>query len=295
MNLIITENTIEDERSARFVRFEATQTALSAIATLAIGYYIIWRGFTDLYWIALFLQILSIIVVLFFFKSVDPINLDEHRPLLSSNNEQFKELSPTTCGHFLQVFTVFRLNRRSTKKSISLYFTLFANIFYMFAVTCYAPLLWIQLSAPFCWTSKDIGNYSAASAVSCALLSLLGIEILTFARASDAMTCAISHVFFCAACLWMALAQYSWQLYVRLFISAFSGYQRALTTSMMSKWLAPHERNHAFTLVTEINTIIATFGYSLFNWIYARTVDNHRTLTLFIGVGLGIIPFILNL
>ncbi len=295
MNLIITENTVENKRSACFVRLNAMQTALSAIATLAIGYYIIWRGFTDLYWIALFLQILSIIVVLFLFKSADSINLDEQRPLLSSTNEEFKELSSTTCGHFLAVCTVFRLNRRSKKKSISLYFTLFANVFYMIAVTCYAPFLWVLLSAPFCWTSKDIGNYSAVGAISSAVLSLLGMQLLTYARASDAMICAISHVFFCAACLWIAFARYSWQLYVGLLISAFSGYQGSLTTSMMSKWLAPHERNHGFTLVTEINTIIATFGYSLFNWIYARTVDNHRNLILFIGAGLGIIPFILNL
>ena len=45
------------------------QTGLSAIGTFAIGYYIAWRGFTDLYWIAFILQFISIFIVIFFFKS----------------------------------------------------------------------------------------------------------------------------------------------------------------------------------------------------------------------------------
>jgi len=295
LNLIITENTIESERSSRFVRLNAMQTGLSAVATLGIGYYIIWRGFNDLYWMALLLQILAMFIVILFFKSADNNNLDERTPLLSSSNDELQEFSLTKCSHFFRVFTVFRLNHRSTKKSISLFLTLFANIFYMFAGACFAPFLWILLSAPFCWTSKDVGNFSALGAISSAILSLLGMQILTYIGTSDAIICVISHMFYCAACLWFAFARYGWQLYIGLLINSFGGYQGSLTTSMMSKWLVFHERNYAFTFVTEINTIIATFGNSIFNWIYARTVKDYRNLTLFIAAGLCIIPFILNM
>jgi PCFT/HCP family folate transporter-like MFS transporter 1/3 len=291
LNLIITENTIESERSAYFVRLGAMQTALSAIVTFSSGYYIGWRGFTDLYWIALSLQLISIITVIFFFKSADT-NLDERTPLLSSIND---EVSVNHCSHFFEVCTVFRFNRRSKKKSISLYLTLFSNIFFILALSSLAPFLWFLLNTPFCWTSKDVGNYSALGAISAAILSLLGMQVLTYARASDAIICVISPIFFCAACLWNAFARFSWQLYVGLFINAFSGYQGSLTVSMMSKWLEPYERNNAFTFVTEINTIISVFGSSLFNWIYARTVVNHRNFTLLLAAGLGVIPFILNM
>jgi uncharacterized membrane protein len=294
MNLIITENTIESERSSRFVRLGAMQTALAAIVTVGIGYYIVWRGFIDLFWAALLLQILSMVIVIIFFKSSD-INRDERTPLLSSSNDEFKELSSTNCCDFFKVCTVFRSNRRSKKKTISLFLTLFSNIFYMLALAAYAPFLWFLLNVPFCWTSKDIGNYSALGAISSAILSLLGMQLLTYVGASDAIICVLSIIFFCASSLWIAFSRYSWQLYVGLIISAFSGYQGSLTTSMMSKWLEPHERNHAFTFVTEINTIIATFGNSFFNWVYARTVVNYRNFTLFIAAGLGVFPFILNL
>ena len=292
--MIITENTLESERSSRFVRFGAMQTALAALATFAIGYYITWRGFTDLYWMALLSQILSISIVVFFFKSANTDH-DERRPLSSSTNDEFRELSSTTCNHFFKVCTVFRSNHRSKKKTISLFLTLFSNIFFVSAITAFAPFLWFLLNAPFCWTSKDIGNYSALGAISSAILSLLGMQALTYAGASDAIICAISQVFFCAAAVWVAFARFSWQLYAGLLISAFSGYQGSLTISMMSKWLEPYERSNAFTLVTEINTIISTFGSAFFNWVYARTVVNYRNLTLFIAAGLGIIPFILNM
>ena len=294
MNLIITENTIESERSSRFVRLSAMQTAIAAIATMSIGYYIVWRGFTDLFWFALFLEIVSMIIAIIFFKSTD-VNLNERTPLLSSTNEEFNELSSTKCCHFFKVCTVLQSNRRSKKKSISLFLTLFSNIFFTSASIAYAPFLWFLLNVPFCWTAKEIGNYSALGSISSAILSLIGMQILTCLGASDAIICAISHLFFCASSFWIAFSRYSWQLYAGLFISAFSSYQTSLTPSMMSKWLESYERNDVFTLVAEINTIISTFGTAFFNWIYARTVVNYRTLTIFIAAGLAVVPFLLNM
>jgi len=292
--LIITENTLESELSSLLIRFGTLQAALGAIATSGVGYYITWRGFSDLYWMALSSQILSIIIVIFFFKSADT-NFDERTPLLSSTHNEFQELSSTNCSHFFKACTVFRSNHRSKKKKISLYLILFSNIFFVLAATALAPLIWFLLDTPFCWSSKDIGNYSAVDSISGAILSLLGMHALTYAGVSDPSICAISQVFFCASVLWIAFSRYSWQLYVGLIISGFSGFQDSLTTSMMSKWLEPHERSSAFTLVTEINMIITAFGTSLFNWIYARTVVNYQNLTFLLSAGIGVIPFILNM
>lgn len=297
--LIITENTLESERSSRFVRVSALQTALSALATFAIGFYIAWRGFNDLYWCALVLQILSIISVFIFLKNVDN-TIDERTPLLSSPpsaspNDEFRELEPTACSHFLKVFTVLYPSQRSKKKTISLHLTLGAYLFYILAIACLSPLLLYLLNAPFCWTSEDIGKFSALSAISSAVLSLAGMQLLTYFKASDTTICAISHVFFGAASLWVAFAKYDWQLYVSLIINPFSSFQGSLTTSMMSKWLHPNEQNYAFTLITETSTIITTFGNAFFSWLYSRTVVHHRNLLLFISAGISIIPFILNM
>ncbi|CAF0741401.1 unnamed protein product [Adineta steineri] len=296
LTLIITDNTIDSDLSSRFVRLGAIQTGLSSIATLAIGYYIEWRGFTDLYWMGLGFELLSIFIGIFIFKSSNSTNINERTPLLTSINEnEFNEFSSNSCSQFFQICTVFRCNRRTQKKSTSLFLTLFSNIFYTLASSTFAPFLWFLLNAPFCMTSRDIGNYSALAAISYAILSLLGMQALTNIGASDAIICLISHIFFFGSTLWLAFANYSWELYAGLLLSAFSGYQGSLTLSMMSKWLEPHERSHAFAFVTEINTMITLFGTSLFNWVYARTVVNNRNLTLFIGAGLCIIPSILNL
>jgi hypothetical protein len=121
------------------------------------------------------------------------------------------------------------------------------------------------------------------------------MQALTSAGASDTIICLISHVFFFGSTLWLAFARHDWELYAGLLLSAFSAYQGSLTMSMISKWLEPHERSNAFTFVTEINTILTTFGTAFFNWLYARTVVNCRSCTLFVGAGLCVIPFILNL
>jgi hypothetical protein len=298
--LIITDNTNETERSSRFVYFEALTTAVTAVVTLSIGYYINWRGFTDLYWISLGLQILSIIIVIFFFKNTSHI-IDERTSLLSStiprtNNDNVQIKKPSSkCRESLNIFQIFSFKNRSRKKSISLLLTLFAYIFYLLAYSTYASFLWYLLDAPFCWSSESVGKYTALSSIFCAIFSILGMKILTSIRASDTMICTLSHLFFATSSLWIAFAQHSWQLYAGLAISPYGDYQNSLTLSMMSKWLQPFERTNAYTFVTEVNTIITTFGDSFFNWIYARTVDRFKNFTLLIAAGFSIVSFILNM
>lgn len=241
------------------------------------------------------LEVLSMLIVICAFKRSNT-DLSERTPLLNSSNEsEFKDLSTKKCSSCFQVCTVFHFSRRETKKSVSLILTLVSNIFYTLASSTFAPFVWFLLNAPFCWSSQNIGNYSALAAISYAVLSVLGMQALTQAGANDAVICLISHIFFFASNMWLAFARHDWELYAGLLVSAFSGYQGSLTMSMMTKWLQPHERSHAFTLVTEINTIMTTFGTTFFTWVYARSVVNYRNLTFFIGAGLCIIPTILNL
>ena len=127
MTLIITDETDENDLSSRLVRLGAIQTAIAAIGTFAIGYYITWRGFTDLFWIGIALQFLCIVIALFGF-GVTHSNADERTPLLSTpTNEEvviIKDTSSTTtttCSHFFDVCTVFNPQRRSTKKSASIF------------------------------------------------------------------------------------------------------------------------------------------------------------------------------
>lgn len=289
INLIITESTEENERSSRFVRLGGLTTALSAIVTLGIGYYIQWRGFTDLFWIAIGIEILSIFVVIFVLKPYSnsfPV-IDERTSLLSStSNNENHEVS--NCCDICKIFS-------SKKKTICIILILISYIFHLLAISSMAPLLWYLLGAPFCWTSKDLGNFSAISLISTAIFSVLGMKILSYYGANDAIICALGHICFFGYSLWIALAKHSWQLFLALLINPFSGYQSALTVSMISKWLEVNERNNAFTLVTEINTIILAFGGSGFNWVYARTVAYQKNFTLLFASGLCVVPFILNL
>ncbi|CAF3744685.1 unnamed protein product [Rotaria socialis] len=287
LHLIVTECTTESERSSRFVLLGAITTSISAVASFVIGYYISWRGFTDLFWIALMLQLMSIVVGLRFINPSQFIvgtsaTLECKNDCLSSSpsaNNVYIRKPSKLWAEFFEVFTVFAFNRRSRKKSISLYLTLLAFAVYIFTSSSMSVLLWYLLSVPFCWSSKEIGNYSAVSAVASAVLRLVGIEALTKL----------------GAIVWTAFAQHNWAIYVTLLISPFTMYQGSLTWSMISKWLEPHERSHAFTFVTETNVIMIAAGGSFFNWLYARTIVHNRKFTFLLAAGLNIIPFILNM
>jgi hypothetical protein len=302
LSLIITDNTKENDRSARFVLFEAITTTVTAVATFGIGYYINWRGFTDLYWASLGLQTLSITIIIFFFKTSSQTT-NENTSLLSSPTEtqsnidvQIKQTRSlkTKCTDCLVIFTVFGFKNRSRRKSISLLLTLFAYTFYLLACSTYATFLWYLLDDPFCWSSENVGTYTALSSISSAVFSLLGIKLFTHLGISDVTICTLSHLFFASSSLWIAFAKHSWQLYAGFLVTPYSDYQYSLTLPMMSKWLETHERNHAFAFVAGINTIITTFGDSIFNWVYAQTVANVRNFTLLLAVGFSIVSFILN-
>jgi hypothetical protein len=269
---------------------------VSAIGTFAIGYYIAWQGFTDLYWTALILQLISIFIVRYFFKS----DTYYYKPLTTSDdfnsslNPPHIKISATNSSIHLNIFKGFGFKTWSRKKSFSLLLILLAYASFSFICTSFIILHLYLLNAPFCWTSTQIGNYTAIALISFGILSVLGMKILTKFGACDITICIISHIFFCITTFWIAFAQYDWQMYASLLLSSFSGYQNFLTLSMISKWLEPSERTNAFTLVTEIHTIVKVVGYLFFNWVYARTVINYKNFTFLLAAGLGMIPLLLN-
>jgi hypothetical protein len=154
LNLIITDSTEASERTSKFLRNGAMCTAVGAIVSLIIGFWIEYRGFLDLYWTALFVQLLTILFVHHYMKpqSLIPIisvNCHEHM----SNKDINEKYS-----HLMQICTVFLPQHihRSRQRSISLILTLFAFIFHCLASLAFGvPFLWFQLNYPFCWTGTS--------------------------------------------------------------------------------------------------------------------------------------------
>lgn len=157
LNLIITDSTEESERTWKFLRIGVICTAVNAIASLLIGFWIDYRGFIDLYWTALFVQLLTIILVYYYMKpeSLSPVLTNNSHDYINNNNNntninsKYKQL--------VQICTVFspRYTHRSRKRSISLIITLIAFIFHCLASLAFGvPFLWFQLNYPFCLTGK---------------------------------------------------------------------------------------------------------------------------------------------
>ncbi|UJR13101.1 hypothetical protein I4U23_000125 [Adineta vaga] len=299
LNLSITDCTKENNRSTCFVFFEAMTTALTAIGNFIIGYYITWRGFTDLLFFSIILQLLSIFIVIFFFKysSHHPI-LDRTNSTLLSSIELYNDIkikdSCCCCCSKMKLKNCFY--GRSKKKSINLLLTIFSYVFYSLAYTAiWSILLWYLFDIPFNWSSTQIGNYNALISISSAILSVLGMKLLTHFGANDAIICVFSHICFFGLAIGFAFARQNWQLYITLLIVPFVDYQSSLTWSMMSKWLKPNEYSTAFTLIAVIYTTCSILGSAFFNWIYELTVIDLPYFTFLLAAGLSLIPLILNI
>lgn len=288
-------------------------TAVNGIVSLLIGFWIDYRGFVDIYWTALFIQLLTIIIVYYYMKSqtFSPIvSKNSHNSMYNTNvNSKYEQL--------IQICTVFspRHTHRSRKRTMSLIITLLAFIFHCLASLAFGvPFLWFQLNYPFCWSgkflgkknknlkisikfiylAKEIGYYNTVASIIWCIGNVIGMKFFNYTRYSDAVICCISHLLFITSALWTSQAHHNWQLYAGLLVAPFTSYQGILTYSIISKWLEPYEINNAYTFVTEINTILNVFGNSFFNYLYSITVSYSRNFTIILAAGLGIIPFLLN-
>jgi hypothetical protein len=128
------------------------------MASLLVGFWIEYRGFFDLYWTALFVQLLTILIVYHYMKPqllIPVISIKPHDHTTNTNmNSKYNRL--------VQICTVFspRHSHRSRKRSISLIITLIAFIFHCLASLAFGvPFLWFQLNYPFCWSGKFIFSY----------------------------------------------------------------------------------------------------------------------------------------
>ena len=279
------------DRSSYFVRIGALTTAISAIVTFAVGYYIEWRGFTDLLWSAIGVELLSILSVVFLYTTPN----DDSIASSSSTFIETRQLKSSNRLLSFKGYDLLSCHNQSRQQSIHVTLVLCAYIFYFFALSSLSTLLWYLLSTPFCWTSKDLGNFSSLSLILTAILSIIGMKIFQCAKLHDALICVFGHLCFFGYALSIAFAKYSWQLYVSLLMYSFSSYQASLTVPMLTKWLNVDKRSQAYTLVTIINTIMLALGSSMFNWIYARTVSYEKNFTLLLASGLSLIPGLLNL
>ena len=158
LNLLVTDSTEESERTPKFLRIGAMCTAVGALASLLIGFWIEYRGFVALYWTALFVQLLTILIVYHYMKpqSLIPVMpMNSYDAINSKTKQRF-------IAQLVEICTVFspRHTRRSRKRSISLFLTLVAFIFHCLASLAFGvPFLWFQLNYPFCWTGNFLSYH----------------------------------------------------------------------------------------------------------------------------------------
>ena len=129
-------------------------TAVNALASLLVGFWIEYRGFTHLYWTAFFVQLLTIMVTYHYMRPQSFIPALEK---ISSNYCNVNTTMNNICNELISMCTVFSARRtnRSRKRTISLLITTIAFIFHCLAtLSLGVPFLWFQLNYPFCWSGE---------------------------------------------------------------------------------------------------------------------------------------------
>ncbi|CAF1369579.1 unnamed protein product [Adineta ricciae] len=283
LNLFVTDLTKETDRSIYFVFLDALKTFVTSIGDFLIGYYLSSYSFINLVYLSLISQIISIIIVILCFKS----------------SPRSQTLLPIEFYNDIQIKESFwsKLNFcHSKSKCWNVFLIFFAYIFYSFANSAlWSNFLWYLLNFPFNWSSIQIGNFNALSAILTAVFSVIGMKIFTRFSLCDSLICCLSQICLICLALNFVFARENWHLYLSLLILPFVDYQSSLTWSLISKSFQSNQFHCLFTFLAIVDTICSLFGNSLFNWIYQFTIDDLPYLTFLIVIGLSMISLIFNL
>ncbi|CAF1222678.1 unnamed protein product [Adineta ricciae] len=284
LNLYVTDCTKDDNRSISFVVLEAIKAGISSIGNLSVGYYISHRGFIELYYYAILLQFLSILIAILFFKHSSSLSI--RRSSLPIEIYSDIQIGNSCCSKM-----------KFPKKNLTIILLiLFSYLFSLLSNSAlWSNFLWYLLNKPFNWSSVQIGTYNSLRSILTAIFSICGMKFFVYMSVNDSIICSFSHISFIFLSIWLIFAKQHWHLYITLLIIPFLDYQNSLTWSMITKFVTTSEYHLIFTILTMIETMCTILGDGFFNWIYELTVNHLSYFVFIISAGLSMIPLILNI
>ncbi|CAL1533854.1 unnamed protein product [Lymnaea stagnalis] len=235
-------------------------TIMSAGANVAVGYLIDYVDFFYACLLLVAMMLISFLVLIFTLQETLPVHL---RP---------KGMGRNPLSHVRRIvsFYIFdgTVRRRMTFCLCLLLFVFgVANDLNVGSMdTLY------QLHRPFCWSSKEIGNYNAIRSAGTAFLGVLLLKFLQCCM-SDEKIGMIGILSQGVGFTFEAYIQVSWHFYfVPILLTPTSPFS-AIVRTMMSVLAGPDQQGAVFSSIAVVETICNLVSTTAFNKIYAVTVS----------------------
>jgi len=280
----ISDITTAKNRTLRMVLIEAGQGIGMLIATSSTGYAIRNLGYTYACLIMLSGHALNAIYILFFLKEslrkkkdAVYVSLFSMKHLVSTKNLLF-------CG-------------ADKRRMYRLWLCMgFLGIFFMVKIGCGMVTTLYLLGQPLCFDSVEIGLYSALSVTVEFFGGAMMMKVLIKCFGGvdrDSLVLIWSAVGGVAANILMGFALSPVIVIFVPVVSILVCLGMPLVRSIASKMVARDEQGALFAGLAPIQQIMLAIGASLFNTIFAQTVDIYQGFVFFVCAVMFVIPLVL--
>lgn len=253
-------NTTKHDRTFWIYVIGCAATIMSAGANVAVGYLIGYVGYFYACLLLVSMMLASFLILIFTLQETLPVCL---RP---------KEMGRNPFLHIRRIVSFYIFDGTIRKRAT---FCLCLLLF-VFGVANDLNIgsmdTLYQLHRPFCWNSKEIGNYNA---IRTAGTSFFGVLLLKFLQCcmSDEKIGMMGILSQGVGLTFEAYIQVSWHFYfVPILLTPTSPFS-AIVRTMMSMLAGPDQQGAVFSSIAVVETLCNLVSTTAFNKIYAATVS----------------------
>lgn len=266
-NSFLAEDTSNVDRAMRLVILGIVSELGAGLTQVGIGYWISNTGFLPPYWCVFGAMVFNVVYIFLFLGDV---------PEGKGDSKQTDDRE----GMF--TFLIYS-DRARQKRTLVILFLLFVHMMVLYA---YLNLVIIHaFSPPLCWTSIRSGYFVACTLICGSLGTIFGSRFFMIPCEELGVTQIGIWSFVGSLCL-VGFGQSTVVIYAATLVGCFRFLISPALRTLLVRNIEPNDQNVMFNLASLAETLGMLFGPTVFNLLYAFTVQYSASVT-FVSMAIG--------
>ncbi|XP_067889642.1 lysosomal proton-coupled steroid conjugate and bile acid symporter SLC46A3-like [Heterodontus francisci] len=267
------------QKNMRMALLDMIVGIMGGIGALSSGYFLRAVGFN---WPILTISLINfanVVYIIFFLE--ESVQRSRNEQDQESGCDKFREI----LSGILTLYTNSNFRKRVHLSMLLLAFSIFGLVNFGAAglFTLY------ELNTPLCWNEILIGYGSAAGLVTF-LTSFLGVTLFSH-YLQDPFIVLIGILSFVGGMIMAVFANTTLLMFLVRLVSLFAAVPFPVLRSMMSKSVSPKDQGALFACVACLENLSGTISSTIFNSVYAATVNQFTGFSFLLAACLCLIPF----
>ncbi|XP_051882709.1 solute carrier family 46 member 3-like isoform X2 [Pristis pectinata] len=267
------------QKNMRMALLDMILGVMGGIGALSSGYYLKAAGFNWPFLTITLINLANIVYIIFFFEESAQVPRTEQDQI--SFSDKFKEI-------LSRIFIIFTSS--DFRKCVQIGLLLLAlSTFALAEFGALGLYTLYELNAPLCWNEILIGAGSATD-LAIFLLSFCGVTIFSY-HLGDIFIIFIGILSFVGGMIMAFFATTTLLMFLVRLVSLFAFMPFPVLRSMLSKSVLPSDQGALFALVACLESLSGTISTTIFNNVYAATVEQFAGFVFLLAACLCLIPF----